>query len=136
MLVAVLRGGRGSPSVIGISRCSSGDWIIFLLYIGSVGYYLHRSYFVIFQEQELKQEVGWEKDKAEVHFTHEQYLFGVAWTSVTGMLSTILGVGGGILLNPLMMRFQFMPVTAAWTINLNTVIGKVAAVIMHIMELM
>jgi uncharacterized membrane protein YfcA len=129
--VALLRPGKYGPSILNVHRCSSADWLLFLLYalaVGALPFYTCR---LILDEQQHKKAIGWINDSSEVHITRDQFIFGTCWSGITGLASSIMGVGGGVMLNPLLMKLQYMPVTAAWTINMNTVMGKVATVIIH-----
>jgi len=58
----------------------------------------------------------------------------IGWGCVAGVLSAIMGIGGGLLLTPLMLKLKYMPVTSSYTINLNSLLGKVAAVVVNFMS--
>lgn len=134
ILVAILRPGKGFKALTGILKCSDTDWGIFSLYIILMAGLPIYSAWTVLQEQNLKKEIHWEKDKTEVHFDKKSLIAAVIFCCFVGLVSAILGIGGGILLTPLFLRYKYMPVTSSWTINFNTLLAKVAAVITNIMS--
>lgn len=128
ILVGVLRGGQGFKSPFEVRSCSPGDWLIlagyflFLLLISIIV----RS--IIKKEQKHKQKIGWEKNPEEVYYSDKTLGVATVWGVIAGFLATITGMGGGTLLNPLFAWLKYQPVTASWTININTLLSKIAAV--------
>lgn len=134
VLTGIFRGGKGLDSVIGVKKCSGADWGLLAAYCVILGALPCYSYFVVFKEQKLKQKINWNLDPAEVTFTKSTFFVKVTWSAFTGLVSTITGLGGGVILTPMMAWMNYMPVTASWTINLLVLLSKIAAFIVAILS--
>ena len=129
ILAGLLKGGDGFASIAGIKKCTAGEWAVLCCFgLGLFGATLYSSH-VIFKEQGLKRKIGWDLDPAEIHFTKKTFIIAVLWSMFSGMMATITGLGGSTLLTPLFWWLTYQPVTAAWTINLSSLMSKLAAVI-------
>lgn len=132
ILVSVLRPGKNPDSLVGIHKCSAGDFLILAGYALMMLVIPVYAYKVIMKEQAHKETIGWKKHHDEVYLNGKQMMYMNVWCGVSGLIATILGIGGGILLNPLMALMMYMPSTSSWTINLNALVGKIAATLVHI----
>jgi len=134
VLVAIFRAGsKTKKSTIGVNRCDAWDWVILFVYIALMAAIPFYSTYVVVKEQNLKNQIGWNLDEKEVKFTKNSAMHVVFYSCAVGFLSSIMGIGGGILLTPFLLRYNYMPVTSSYTININTLLGKVAAVIVNFM---
>ena len=132
VLVSLLRPGKTPTSLVGIKKCSAGDFLVLAGFAAMMAFLPFYAYKLIKSEQEHKDKIGWTKAKDEVYLDRNKFIFSNIWSGISGLISTLLGIGGGILLNPLMAILQYMPATASWTININALVGRFAAVIVHI----
>lgn len=132
VLVSLLRPGKTPTSLVGIKKCSAGDYLVLIGFAIIIAFLPFYAYKLIQKEQEHKNKIGWVKAKDEVYLDKNKFIFANAWSGISGLISTLLGIGGGILLNPLMAILQYLPATASWTININALVGRFAAVIVHI----
>ena len=129
ILAGLLKGGDGFASIAGIKKCTAGEWILLAVFgLGLFGATLYAAH-VIFKEQRHKEKIGWNLDPAEIHFTKKSFTITVLWSIFCGLVATVVGLGGSTLLMPLFWWLTYQPVTAAWTINLNTLMSKLAAVL-------
>ena len=48
-------------------------------------------------------------------------------------MSTIIGIGGGLLFTPYLLKLGYSPIVSSWTINVSTLLSKIAAVIVNYM---
>ena len=132
VLVSLLRPGKTPTSLVGIKKCSAGDFLVLAGYMILMAFLPVYAYKLIQTEQKHKDRIGWIKANDEVYLDRNKFIFSSIWSGVSGLISTLLGIGGGILLNPLMAILQYLPASASWTINLNALVGRFAAVITHI----
>lgn len=132
ILVSVLRPGKNPDSLVGIHKCSAGDYLILLAYAIMMLAFPYYAYKLILKEQAHKQQIGWKKHSEEVYLDGKKMVYMNVWCSVSGLISTLLGIGGGVLLNPLLGLLHYLPSTASWTINLTALVGKIAATLVHI----
>ena len=132
VLVSLLRPGKTPTSLVGIKKCSAGDYLVLIGFAIIMAFLPFYAYNLIQKEQAHKDKIGWVKAKDEVYLDKNKFIFSNVWSGVSGLISTLLGIGGGILLNPLMAILHYLPATASWTININALVGRFAAVIVHI----
>ncbi len=133
ILVAIFRGSKGFPSVIGVDKCSGADWAILVVYLVLMSGIPFYSRYIVFKEQEHKKSIGWDLGEREVIFKPKGFYTLCAFSAGTGLISTLIGIGGGIIFGPVMGRLGFTPMVASWTINLSIFMGKVAAVVINYM---
>lgn len=132
ILAAIFRGGSGVNSVVGIKKCSGGDFGILAAYIAVLLFLPIYCYLIVFKEQKLKKEINYDLDPKEVMLTNKSFVGTVLYSGFTGMITTITGLGGGVVLNPWFSFLHFLPVTASWTLNFLVVLSKIAAVIVAV----
>lgn len=101
LLVALLRGGHGAESIIGIGSCSATSWILLtcsqLMGFGLavMGYYLNKNHF--------QEEDGGEAKKIK------QRRMILIMSYFTGIAAGTLGIGGGMILGPFMLGLGMDP---------------------------
>jgi uncharacterized membrane protein YfcA len=135
VLVAVLRGGKGFKSILGVGKCSAWDFILLVIYgllLTSLVFY---TYYVVVKEQESKEKANWYVlDPNEVKINKKSLIIFYCYCSVVGFVATILGIGGAIVLTPFLLKFKYMPVTTSYIITVSSLISKIASVFIHIVS--
>lgn len=135
ILATLFRGGREVNSIIGVGRCSAGDWGIFAAYIAALLLILVGVYYVIKQEQQIRKSIGYKKvDPGRLTINKRRFWMKVIGSSVISLVTTITGLGAGILLTPFFIYMNYSIVTASWTVNLIVFISKVPAIITAILS--
>lgn len=112
-----------------VKRCTGFDWGLLAGYVFLLLIMPAYCYMVIRSEQIQKKEVKYNLDPKEVHFESKLYIATNAYSGLSGLISTITGIGGGVLLTPWLTYLKVFPVTASWTLNYLVLISKIAAVI-------
>ena len=69
----------------------------------------------------------------EVTFSLKTFIFLTIFSSGAGLVSTIIGIGGGLLFTPYLLKLGYSPIVSSWTINVSTLLSKIAAVIINYM---
>ena len=131
LAVALFRAQKNKLSVIGVARCDPYDWSIagaYILLMLVLPVYAKR---IVFGEQELKREIGWDLGGKEVIYEKRTFIGTTALASVTGLVSTVIGIGAGITMSPYFLKIGYTPIVSSWTINLSTFLSKVAAVVIN-----
>lgn len=134
ILAGLFRGGAGLKSIIGIKKCAAADWIVLainILLLGSLPIY---SYFVIMKEQKHKKEINWNANPTEIFLTNKTFSMTVIYSAFAGFMSSITGLGGGVILTPFLAFLNYSPVTISWTINIMVFLSKIAAVLQGILS--
>ena len=136
VLVAFLRGGKSFESIVGAARCSGWDWGILAIYIIVLALIPFYTSSVIISEQRHKEKIGWTRlvEPEGVTFTKKMIVSLLLFCCFVGVLSTVIGIGGAVLLIPLLTFYGFKSVTSSYIITVNTLISKVAAVVIHIVS--
>ena len=115
ILVSLFRGTKRSPSIVGITRCSAGDWIVFILFIlAIIAVSIFSSVFLMLNHKR-KVKHGYEFVKGDMKWTPVKIasLIGIAF--IAGLLASMLGLGGGVVFNPLLLELGILPIVASAT---------------------
>lgn len=114
-LVILLKGGKSMESIIGLEKCSKRDWQINFIYLGLVILLTILADIVVISEKKMKVKAKWNFEKDEKVLCKKQVLelnfFGV----VVGIISSIVGIGGGTLLAPILLGMHFEPQVVSFT---------------------
>eukprot|EP00003_Mantamonas_plastica_P024629 TRINITY_DN4626_c0_g1_i1.p2 TRINITY_DN4626_c0_g1~~TRINITY_DN4626_c0_g1_i1.p2 ORF type:complete len:192 (-),score=56.87 TRINITY_DN4626_c0_g1_i1:294-869(-) len=110
----LLKGRAGSPSMIGVEVCSSMYWTLTFVpiafVISGIAFLVHR----MIQTNKHKEEIGYQHIEGDIVYTTEKAAGIAAFGMLAGIMAGLLGIGGGMLLNPLMLELHVVPeVTAA-----------------------
>ncbi|OQR90532.1 hypothetical protein ACHHYP_05447 [Achlya hypogyna] len=118
---SLLRGGHGTPSIVGIPCGSSGYWLLTFVPLGFlilITWVMGRRLrtrnrlMVVSGAEFVHGDVHWTFKKAQVVFP--LYCF------VAGIASGLLGIGGGMVQSPIMLEYGLLPVvssaSASWMI--------------------
>ncbi len=109
VVVNVLRGSTRYHSLIGIRRCAPLDWFLlasFLILCAIVSFFSIRT---VKQEQQLKIKVGYGMVPSDVVMDVHSLIKLVCFAFSGGLASGALGVGGGIIFNPLILSLGVAP---------------------------
>lgn len=130
---SILRGSRRAPSLVGIKTCSWIDWSIYaftvLFIIGMTIYgsiYLKRLYI-----RKLKSD--YEFKKGDVHWTVKKILLMIFIGFIAGLISGGLGLGGGVIYNPLFLELGISPTVASATGMYLVMFGTLTNTILYAM---
>lgn len=130
---SILRGSRRAPSLVGIKTCSWIDWTIYgftVLFIiamtvyGSI--YLKRLYI-------RKVRTHYEFKKGDVHWTVKKILIMIFIGFIAGLISGGLGLGGGVIYNPLFLELGISPTVASATGMYLVMFGTLTNTILYAM---
>jgi uncharacterized membrane protein YfcA len=125
---SLLVGGKGD-SLVGVVMCSSLYWGLFvtiipilLLITLAVAYYL-------IKQEYKKQRLHYKFVKGDVRWTPNYTLIISALSLGAGILSSLLGIGGGMILSPMMLEMQVLPEIVAATSTYMILFTSLSAVV-------
>ena len=115
ILQTLLRGGKGSPSIAGIGKCSGGYWGVLGAFV--VISLVATVYSVVYLEREyrLKRICGYVFDESDLNFSLKNTLILCSVAFIGGVMAAIVGIGGGVIFNPMLLEFGLPPQVASNT---------------------
>lgn len=106
---ALLRGGHGSGSIIGVQCASKSYWALTLLppglLVGITLWIGHR----LRLENRLKVLSGYHFTEGDIHWTRPRVTKFPAYCVVAGIAAGLLGIGGGMVKAPIMLEMGILP---------------------------
>jgi hypothetical protein len=117
LLVTLLRGSENTDSFIDIDYCSNSYWWMYFVYIPIA------LLFTLYAIRDVKREyvyrisIGFPYDKNDISFNSSSYLKFPLIGLMVGILSGLLGIGGGLFLCPILLIMGINPITATCTSN-------------------
>ena len=115
LALLLARGGKGVPSVLGLVDCSPAYWGVtaagFLLLLG-VSLASGRR---LVARAQLNEAVGRPLAEGDIVWDRHRAAQCMRWTLCAGIVAGLVGVGGGMLLGPLMLQMGVLPQVSAAT---------------------
>lgn len=115
LLVIFLRGGPDLDSIVGIERCDGWDWTFMSLYIVAIGIFGFLGYTVVLGVQKMKEVSKWEYHPQEKKFDKNFLIQGNIIGFIAGLAAALVGIGGGTVKNPILLKFKFLPQVISFT---------------------
>lgn len=105
VVTSLLRGGKGISSIIGINSCSLLSWVIF--FIGQLACFamVGRLYFDSLKRKNSKES----SESSSAHFSQKMFKSIILQAYIAGALAGTLGMGGGIVINPMLLGMGLDP---------------------------
>ena len=131
-MVNLFRGGSSAPSIIGISKCSTWDWVLMAIFIVMCGiltvFAVHRAR----KEYALKVKYGKGLAQSDLHYNAKTVikLFGVSF--LAGWVAGALGVGGGSIFNPILISMGVPPMVSSATGKYMILFSRISSSIVYI----
>ncbi|KAL9645030.1 hypothetical protein ABK040_004523 [Willaertia magna] len=111
----LLKGGEGAPSAIGIKRCSDLYWVLISLNFPLLGFMTILIALYMMWSYRRKQRLNYKFVEGDVHWNWKTVcMYPFACISV-GCVSSLLGIGGGMLKSPLLLMLGTDPVASSAT---------------------
>jgi uncharacterized membrane protein YfcA len=110
---------------------SSAYWIVTAAYIPGMGV------FTLFAGRKLhtqylkKEELGYQYAEGDLMYTTVNVLKWPTWFLISGLLASLLGIGGGMVIGPLLLEMNMDPAVANGTTALMTLFTASAATFLH-----
>lgn len=124
---SIFLGGKGGPSLVGIRTCTVTYWLLMVLLFPvllAISWYIAKHLVELYY---LKRSVDFEFLKSDIEWTPRRTyaITGVAFAS--GSLSSMLGIGGGMLINPLLLHMGVAPDCSAATSSLMILFTSISS---------
>eukprot|EP00550_Attheya_septentrionalis_P000592 CAMPEP_0198284784 /NCGR_PEP_ID=MMETSP1449-20131203/4212_1 /TAXON_ID=420275 /ORGANISM="Attheya septentrionalis, Strain CCMP2084" /LENGTH=626 /DNA_ID=CAMNT_0043981999 /DNA_START=122 /DNA_END=2002 /DNA_ORIENTATION=- len=132
LLITFLKGGKGVDSLVGITCESPWFGVLiamqFFWTIGFAGIYGHK----LIKKQALKDAVHYPYQPHDVIWNRQKLRFYAAFTFVAGIVAGLIGIGGGMVLGPLMLVMGIHPRVSTATTATMIVLTSSSVAIMFV----
>jgi uncharacterized membrane protein YfcA len=109
IVTTFIRGSKNFRSIIGIDFCSDLYWIVsFIILLGITGLAWYFCYMMI-RNYNYKYKLGYGFDSKDLKWTAKKTALVCVTGLVSGIAAGVIGIGGGIIMNPVMLRLGIRP---------------------------
>ena len=108
-LSSLLRGSKKNESVIGLDRCSAGDFVILALLIFLILAVTLLSLRNVKQEALYKEQIGFPRVPSDIDWAGKTTVKLVILGLAGGGISGLFGLGGSVIFNPIMLGLGVAP---------------------------
>lgn len=126
----LIEGNSKLSSFIGIKKCSFGYWIVFLCYIAVSLYLIKYSIGVVQQHIKERKIADPEFKSKSLEILEKNVTKVVILAFVAGVVSSSVGIGGGMITNPLFASLGLDPKESSSTSNFLIITTSLAGVIL------
>lgn len=110
-----MRGSGQKPSIIGVTKCSPIDWVLYGSLIAGCLAITVLSVCLQRREYEFKKQLGYEFVPGDFKCTTRNAL-GLTWLGcLFGFMTAMTGIGPGVMTNALMLKLDVHPLVAGET---------------------
>lgn len=131
-LLFTLFRGNALSFIFEIQRCQFSDFATLAVYLLLATINCLVGFRVVSNEQKQKEACKWNFSPNEFQWTKKTLSVSGLLSIVMGVLSSIGGVGGGLMMNPFMMELGFLPTVVTYTSMYLIFVGKFVIVIYSI----
>jgi uncharacterized membrane protein YfcA len=96
----LIEGSNKVPSFFGIKKCSFFYWLCFLIYVGIMLYFISYSIKKVYEHINKKKKVIPNFKSKVVENVENNIIYVVGISIIAGIVSSSLGIGGGMITNP------------------------------------
>jgi uncharacterized membrane protein YfcA len=115
--ISLVKGSDHFPSLVGVESCSSIYWIVYFLYIPFAILFTLIMTKKIKYEYELRRSIGYKFNKCDIKWNNYIFIKFPIVGCISGCLSGMLGIGGGLVLGPVLLELGLHPVVSSATSN-------------------
>ena len=123
----LIEGNSKLPSFLGIKKCSFLYWITFLLYVG-ISYYFIQIAIETVKDHLIKKKQVIPNFKSEImDKVQKEIKFVISMAIIAGIVSSSLGIGGGMITNPMFASLGLDPKESSTTSNFLIITTAIAS---------
>ena len=113
--LSLFRGNSDMDSIIGVESCSGVYFFIFALLIVMMILITFINIFIVKFEYKVKLEHKYNFVEGDLKWETSLLIKFIIWAFVAGLVSGTVGLGGGVIFNPLLQGFKVPPIVASAT---------------------
>ena len=122
-----------------IYKCSGADFFLWFIFLVICGILLFWSVRILKKEHKLKQKVKYQFAKGDIEWTPQIISKMLIIAIIGGLLSSYVGLGGGIIFGPVMLEFGVHPrvssSTSMYMVMLSTLVAVIQFFFMGVLPL-
>jgi len=131
-VVSLLRGSSKGSSIVGIEVCSVWYWLLGGLLICTLG--LTEIFVCMFlhHQHTMKTQLGYNFQDGDIHWTLSRMTIISSVSVGAGILAAMLGIGGGMILSPLMLSLGVLPEVTSATSTFMILVTSLSAMTQYL----
>ena len=128
-------GSSSKPSIIGLKLCSHGYWTIYSLFIVICIFATALAVWMAKRDQSLKEKYGrLNMVPSDIQFTGRKIAVVIALGFCGGFIAGALGLGGGIIYNPVLLTLGLPPMVSAASGLYLVTFSKIATSLVYLIN--
>jgi uncharacterized membrane protein YfcA len=129
---SLLVGSGKGPSLVGIVRCSAGYWLGLVAILPVLGAITLLVAWYLIKTHRLREKADYNFIEGDIHWTRRNTIVISCIAVLAGITSSMLGLGGGIVLGPVMLEFGVHPEVVTSTSSFMILFTSLSSVIQFI----
>ena len=130
----LIEGSNRVPSFIGIKKCSWMYWFCFLIYVGIMMYFIKYSIQRVYTHIETKKRLIPNYSSEVINNVENNITYVVGISIIAGIVSSSLGIGGGMITNPAFASLGMDPKQSSSTSNFLIIVTAIASSFIFILS--
>jgi uncharacterized membrane protein YfcA len=130
----LIEGSSRVPSFLGIKRCSFFYWLTFIIFVIICFYFVKVSINKVYIHIQTKKKVFPEFKSEIIDKIEKNTIFVVSIAIIAGIVSSSLGLGGGMITNPLFASLGMEPKQSSTTSNFLIIVTAIASSFIFILS--
>jgi uncharacterized membrane protein YfcA len=115
VFVSLLRGSKGMDSIVGIGSCSPLDFVLLVLLLLFIVAMTAINIYIVKKEHLIKEIHGYKFVEGDLQWTSRTLIEFNLSALGAGFIASLVGLGGGVIFNPLLLSFKVQPSVASNT---------------------
>lgn len=117
LILTVIRGSDHFPSYFGIEPCSKAYWLTYFIYVPICIFLTYLVSLIISKEYAYRKSIGYPYNSYDIKWDAKLFFKFPLYAFFAGCLAGMLGIGGGLILAPLLLELGLHPVISSATSN-------------------
>jgi uncharacterized membrane protein YfcA len=130
----LIEGSNRVPSFFGIQRCSFSYWFCFLVYVGIALYFVRYSIDKVYEHIAKKKSLIPDFTSEVIDNVEKNITYVISISIIAGIVSSSLGIGGGMITNPAFASLGMDPKQSSSTSNFLIIVTAIASSFIFILS--